>query len=326
VALALAVAFGGVAAGGCADIWGFEGAVDLRDGGSSEPPGDACVCVPSAPAGWQGPFEIFEGTGAPGSAGPSCGSNYGAEAYVGFASPDAPAATCSCSCAAPASACASPVLEYFKDGQCTQSCDTASQTIGPGCTALGPSDDCKGGGTHYTIKNAAAMPGGSCTPVAAMSVAALTWMSRAHLCAATTPPTTAACTMGNVCAPATDDGFEPTTRCVVHEKGASPCPPGYPSSRTYYESAADDRGCTACTCGAASDGPCGNATVSLYARTDCSAGGVPIMASPACLPLEEATAAGPSANAPPSSACAPSGGQPTGMVSPTSLLTVCCTP
>jgi hypothetical protein len=312
-----------LAASGCADIWGFEDAVDLRDGASSALPDGACACVPTVPAGWEGPLEIFEGTGAPGSPGPSCGANYGAEAYLGFVTPDAPAATCSCSCAAPAAACGPPVLEYFNDGTCEESCDTASQAIGPGCTALGASDDCKGGGTHYTIKSGAPMPGGSCKPVAATSVAALSWASRAHLCAATTPLTTAACAMGNVCAPATDVGFEPTTRCVVHQ-GASPCPPAYPSSRTYYESAADDRGCTACTCGPPSAGACGNATVSLYARTDCSAGGVPIMASPACLPLEGAMSAGPSPNAAPT--CAPAGGQPTGMVTPTSPLTVCCTP
>src|SRR2546425_8710265 len=75
-------------ASACASIWGFQDAVDGADS-ASDPSATPCreTCVTEPPAGWLGPLEIFEGTGAPPPTPPECATPYPTRVYDGFASP-----------------------------------------------------------------------------------------------------------------------------------------------------------------------------------------------------------------------------------------------
>ena len=84
-------------AGGQGDGAIGDGALADADAAPAEGGGDggSCptVCV-TVPAGWQGPLEIFEATGAPPPAPPSCAGNYATDVYDGLGSPDAGPASC----------------------------------------------------------------------------------------------------------------------------------------------------------------------------------------------------------------------------------------
>ncbi len=306
---------------GCADIWGFEDAIDPRDGGAPDAAQGTCHCVAAVPVGWRGPLEIVETSD--GADAPACGSIYGSEAYAGSAGPDASAATCSCSCGPPNSACGPPAVTYFRDGMCTQSCGPSRQELGAGCTSLDVGN-CNGG-VHFTVAAPVAMPGGQCAPVASQTLPPVTWASHARLCAPTLPAAVAACGAGQVCAAATDLAFEPSTYCVMRA-GQWPCPQDFPRARTYYDgSVADQRTCSTCTCGAPAGGTCQNATVSVGSGPVCSTGSA-ITTPSLCAPLAgmsvaEVTSGMDSVGG----ACPPAGGKASGTVIPTTPTSVCCT-
>jgi hypothetical protein len=318
-ALVTCAAFGGGVVG-CADIWGFEDAVALRDGGMGQATDGACPCLP-VPAGWQGPLEIFEGSGAADAPGPSCGANYPTDVYEGFATPSAAAAACSCSCGAPEGACGSLVATFFKDGMCMQSCGVPPQTIGSTCSGLLVGNDCKGGGTHFTLESASPVAPGSCAPVSAQSLVPPTWATRVHLCA---PARESSCSTDGACGMESDLGFEAETRCIARE-GTWSCPSSFPDLHTYYASTTDTRACTPCTCGAPTGGQCENAPVTLFPATACMAAGSTMAMTSGCLPLQGMVSAQVSATAISAGRCEPAGGQPSGTIMPAAPTTVCCT-
>lgn len=139
---------------GCANIWGFEAAVDLTEGGPdsaseamvgtmgmpSDGGADAsfasdaagpCTCVPAPPTNWGGPFAIYESAGSL-PALPNCMSAgvYSSEVYAGTGSLDAGPAECTCVCDPLSATCGPAVMSFFSDGMCTQACSPATQAIG----------------------------------------------------------------------------------------------------------------------------------------------------------------------------------------------------
>lgn len=289
------------------------------------PDGAPCTaaCVPAAPAGWEGPLEIYEGMGGPPPPlPPSCTGAYPTVVYDGTGSPVAPAAACSCTCGAPTgTSCDPPVVNYFSDNTCTTTCGTPNQPIPTTCTALGITG-C--GGTHIRISNPVAT-GGSCIPDAGATVPPAGWSAAVRLCAAATPPGPSGCDAGSVCAPTSGLPFETATYCVARS-GAWPCPAGYPSQRTYYGGAVDTRACAPCTCGAPTGATCSGDVLSLYGAT-CSGTGTQVTIPQTCTGLGGSKMMGLSAGvAPTGGACAPSDAGATGSFTPTTPTTICCTP
>jgi hypothetical protein len=216
--------------------------------------------------------------------------------------------------------CGTPEANYFGDPGCNASCGTQDQPIATTCTPLAVGT-C--GGTHVTI-SASVASGGSCAPDAGSQIAPAAWTAGARLCAATGAPSPAGCDAGEVCAPATGLPFEPSTYCIARS-GVATCPAGYPVQHTYYESSADTRACTPCSCGAPSGSTCTGGGITVYGGAMCSGGSTQLAVPQTCAALggskvgifSGATAAGGS--------CAPSGGQPTGAFTPTTPTTICCT-
>jgi len=320
------------AAVGCSTIWGFEDAVPMRGSDGGMVASGPCACVAAAPDGWEGPFELFEGSGAPAPDPPSCGGAYlPTPAFTGFASPGDAGATCACTCSRPSSTCSAPEATVFADGICSKPCGTVA--IGESCTSLDPVS-CnpggqgpgggKGGVTSVTIGPSVASPG-TCTAQPTADVGPAPWTQSARLCApAGAQPVSGCDAASSVCAPATAVGFAADTYCILRP-GTAACPAEtYTFQRTYYASASDTRGCSACTCDAPTGVDCAGVGVSTYADTTCASRPGTTAAPSGCIAASAALL--PAASTiPGAGSCIAHAGQPLGMFSPTNASTICCT-
>ncbi len=311
---------------GCAMIWGFESSTEVgvaadssadvaTDGGSS------CLaeCAPAAPTDWQGPFAIFESSGA--APLPACPSGYSAIAYEGFATPTAAPATCACECDDPAGvACSAPTMSFFFDSSCTNGCGTANQPIGTSCTSLN-AQNCNGSSRYEVAPSVAS--GGTCMPIVTRDIPKATWNDSVRLCAAPTELDGVGCNANQVCAPAVAAPYE-ARRCVM-KMGIGACPAAYPTPHVYYTSSNDDRDCSTCTCGTRAGGSCA-ASVTVYKDFSCGSTGTTLAASTCTSANSSGYFAKAAAGVFAGGSCTPDGGAPTGAFTPTAPTTVCCTP
>src|SRR5438105_3732332 len=121
---------------------------DLATSGDLASPGDlatqtdlalaACMggaCVPTAPNGWSGPFELYEGMGPA----PACGNAFVANpVYSGQNGFGAAPANCSCACGAPTGiTCSDVMLTAYNTNACnTNPCASASIPNNNMCAAV----------------------------------------------------------------------------------------------------------------------------------------------------------------------------------------------
>ncbi|HEX3772100.1 MAG TPA: hypothetical protein VHV30_14590 [Polyangiaceae bacterium] len=318
-ACALAIAFAALASSGCADIWGFEDPIPLRDAGEQTSDGAAaCTCVGSAPDGWQGPYELSETAGAaPAPDAAPCGAAFPASVFTGHTTSGTPAASCDCTCDV---TCAPPVATVFSDTGCTRSCGTAS--VGTLCSPLAPPTCPQNGSGGPGKGNAASVSfAAAANPCAARPTAdasAPPWTGSAALCMATGIGARA-CAAGEVCVPAADVGFEAGAYCVMRAGPAS-CPPGYPVSRgPYYAGATDSRVCS-CTCDSPPGVTCA-LDVTTFDDATCGAARDHVVTAGACA---SAAAAAVAVVLPAAGTCM-AHGTPSGAFEPTGETTICCT-
>jgi hypothetical protein len=309
---------------GCADIWGFQDAVALRDGGLDGANGaqddvaaqGGCACLPPPPDPWQGPDVLLEGNGAP-SPSTACDGDYPTAVFDGFAAPGEAPAVCSCSCGPPTGTCSLPVAKLFKDNLCSKPC-APDMTVGAACAAF---DMGCGGGVHVLL-GASEPTGGACAPQPIVTVGPAPWTESALVCGASAPLPSGACAAGDVCAPAPSGAFEADTYCAVR-LGSWTCPATtYTVPHTYYAAADDTRMCSPCTCDAPIGGSCASATASTSMSMMC---GPPTLAVPlpsGCITTTNALFAG---AVPTGGTCAAKGGEPGGNFAPKTPWTVCCT-
>jgi len=312
-------------ASACAAFWGFDDAIDVPEdaAGSNEP--CAATCVPAPPEGWLGPLAIYEGSGGPPPpAPPACAGPYSSGAYDGFNAPSAPPSQCACTCDPPSGiTCDSPVLNLFSD-PCSAPCGTPNQRIATSCTILGLAT-C--GGTHFVL-DASSPTGGACAPSSTAVVPDAGWTGSVRLCAipsgdAVVGVGAGACDAGEICAPPTRLPFEPA-HCVA-QVGAASCPAGYPILHIAFTSFSDSRGCTPCTCALPTDTSCGGGKVTFYNDTACTAPALNATAPQACTNLGGPKAAKFLGATPTGGRCDADGGVPTGVFTPTTPTTICCT-
>ena len=300
-------------------------AADAADGGLDSPvfAADACTgattCAPAPPSGgWTGPLVLWEGTGSA----PSCAAFYYAPTFQGgTALADSGAAQCSCSCGAPSGATCGAATVQFGTGGCSSSCGSASLPLAT-CTSVQTLATGCGAGAQVTISGSTAA-GGNCQPDAAVTLPPPAWAAQAVACApSSTSP--AGCGAGQECVPAPQTPF---MHFCVSKAGVNSCVAPFTQQHLYYAALGDSRGCTACTCGGASGVDCNaNGHVGTWGNPNCNAS-----AGPSLGPLPVAcTTASPHSmeftTTPTGGSCAPSGGQPTGSLTPQTLTTVCCTP
>ncbi len=284
----------------------------------------ALTCVPGVPLGWSGPYVISETTGGPPAPAPAgCADSYSSEAYSGYASPHAPAATCSCRCGpAEGGTCAPPTVTLYNDPTCDSpsECDSVDASAGA-CVTFSAS--CTG--TYMIVGTPHALPG-RCRATGTADVPDAGWTASVRLCGPA-DASAAACSGGKVCVPPVPDaGFE-STYCVVNAGGEPvACPPGpYSHQRVYYGGATDDRGCSACVCGAP-DASCSGGTYTTHKKAGCGSNSTPFSTPQSCVSVGGDKSGIYNGSAVlTSGACVPDGGVATGSFTPTTPTTICCT-
>lgn len=274
-------------------------------------------CEPTQ-SGWTGPVAAYVG-----SSPPSCGGVFTELVFSGKTNLSADDATCSaCTCPPSgscgnadvsfvanaagdpcvASACEQNVLTVPSSGACTAavSCTTSAAveavfdaTLGAGNAACAPSQQ------SPTIPPAA-------------------W-DDVVVCAQ--PALGAGCGANEGCVAVPPPPLSPKL-CLVHAD-VMDCPAGPYSQKTVaYGSTADDRGCTACSCGS----PTCSGTLTVYDNIGCNTNFDTV-----ALPLAACTNMGQkysdfSASLAVSHACVPSMATPTGSFSGSAATTICCVP
>jgi hypothetical protein len=315
----------------------------------SNPACTTVACVSAVPTGWTGYFALFDGAPA---TDPSCPTSFPTSAYLGNAGLTAPADTCSaCSCGSPAGGtCVLPTSYTVQDGTCsgTSYCSgtyTLSGSWTGGCTGntefRGGQDTCGvNGGANCTAGSApcnvsvsvpaATVSGGSCTASGGTpTVTPTSWSELGVACNGETTVTTG-CTGGSVCAPKPPSPFE--SGLCIEQAGVVACPAGaFSTQHVFYTGVTDTRGCSECSCGAASGSTC-SATVTLYSAQSVNTctGPVAAVTTGSCAELSgNPTVAGREASnitTPSGGSCAASGGAPTGSATPSTPTTFCCIP
>jgi hypothetical protein len=211
-------------------------------------PAEDCVAQP--PAGWTGPVVYWGDTA--GQTLPDCPESY-AQATDVHNGLKAPAGSCSCSCVAEKQVCGS-TLRVYGDSNCQGECGSSSS---PECTALPAKCD----GSQGSIEaERPTLLGGSCVPHVT-PIPKATWQNDVRLCRRTDARKCE--TLGQVCAPIPTPPYSSLLclmRVIPQGQAVPECPLDYPvpydPMYTGDADGADDRACSACTCGALSGGSC----------------------------------------------------------------------
>ncbi len=317
--------------GGCVAVEDCTNGLDDDCNGLVDCADPACKagfeCVDTAPPGWNGPVELWEGAGDGGA--PPCSPGFrepqDLHADVAF-----DPATCSpCTCATPTGVTCNGVWKHSAPiTGCAIGCGEPDDTLLLNACTTVFTNNCPGGSTSSTITGVPT--GGACAPDGgAPTRAPPRFTTAARTCAAQPG---GGCG-GGLCA-ARPAAPSSTKLCIV-STGDVACPPGaYTTKHIYHASVEDTRGCTACTCGAAESTSCGTGgSVTVYKTTaDCMAATNAQSTRPipqGCTsqsPSTDVVAVMTTAPPPTGGSCPPDGGAPTGDVKPATPTTVCCTP
>jgi hypothetical protein len=284
---------------------------------------DGFECAPAAPPGWLGVGWLHLG-----SEEPSCVDGVATELFD-EADLQAPAAVCDCACEAPSPGCRAAL-------ECANGCGHVPLYFGWAsltCTSYHVGQQLQCEVDSLGLQATA----GTCAESATVDRPAVTWPTGAWLCLM---PNVGHCPGSDGCvATAETDGVGPcTARAGVHA-----CPSDFPVQLEFWDGAVDDvRECdsSGCSCGATVGSQCGCTSspcgIELLLNDDCtgsSYGVAEVPASGACIgtgawsPPGERTfgvrLAGVTVTDPGS--CAASGtAQPTGEVTASGIVTVCC--
>jgi hypothetical protein len=274
------------------------------------------TCAPPVPIGWAGPVWLYRGSAA---SLPSCAPlDIGVEAFTGqFLA--APASCGACSCSAPAGGqCAPPTgnIEQFSDSGCTFLAGT--KAVQPPCTTASTTS------IHSVIADVKSSASGQCTPQGGdVLLPPAQFSDKARICI--NPTVGGGCDDAALCIPKAPPPFDPSI-CVYQDTPNTiiSCPVEYSNKIVLYRGIMDTRGCSNCECGFPTGRTC-PVKLNAYLSSDCmgSSTQVPLMTchgfmSPP-LSLNADIAGSPSGGQ-----CAISPAVPTGTVTPSEPMVVCC--
>ena len=270
--------------------------------------GAECLTVPLS---WRGPAALT----VPGG---GCGGAFAHRVARGKTDVAGAPAVCGCTCKpAHGEVCSSATLGVFSDPSCTPA-SGASLDLQSTC-ASGLSG--KPLSAQSISVTAAAPSAGQCDGDATVDQPAPTFDERS-LC----QPEAAGSSCGDTgaCIPVPDGALMPRL-CVWVEGHADSCPGDFTERFDLYRGdVVDTRGCTACTCGP-SDGSC-VATAFAYGDGACGTPKNQVSSEQGCVQLGSPGFASASATyALKVGSCAPVKVQPTGTVTASGPVTVCCT-
>ncbi|HEX7481752.1 MAG TPA: hypothetical protein VF331_28355 [Polyangiales bacterium] len=275
-------------------------------------------CVAGAPTGFSGPVALFVGSTKP----PSCAAGFDMAAISGGTSAVGAPSTCSsCQCSAP-SACASLLNFRTSDAGSCGGGSTCTSSVNATCAQI---TACPSGQATVSLE---ARPVGAqtgCTaPVQQPVTLPASWSVSAVACAA--PHLGGGCQTSQVCAPHRPAAPFQTQLCV-YQAGDVACPASvYTDKRLYDTKIEDTRSCSACTCN--DTGTC-SYSWKVFDSTDTSCQNPPTLTlnQGECgqvNPSSDKLRVGVSISGSP--ACSSVGGQPSGGVTESGPITVCCEP
>ena len=269
-------------------------------------------CVQPAPAGWMGPFALYDGDPA---TAPACAPPYSVlvlNAHADLQRESAICSTCSCS-PPPDAACVPGSLTLYSAANCSGSSSTYAPT--------GDGSVCQSGGVASvgSIRASGVNVTGTCTPVAPQTptIAPPTWGRAAVGCAAPPSPESG-CGAEEVCMPPQSSPF--SEMCIAHPGVVECTGSSYRSRRVYHAGVEDSRWCTPCGCSIS--GSC-SGTLQGFADSACTNGALAGSFETSCIngpathfvwsvePVQDAE-------------CTVSGGVALGCIRPTDPITVCC--
>lgn len=260
------------------------------------------ACVPTAPAGWSGPYAVF--AASPDTL-PDCpdGLELVSDQYRDLRYSPSTCSACSCgnptglSCVATAALSATDCASLTTTESLTGSCTTHG--LGATLAAVQVSFDANGScgpGTQPTP--------GKDTP---------SWASGYRICKSKAPAAPAGCASGEVCAPSAA-GAE---ACVI-SAGDTACPAAFPDRRLVYASQDDSRGCSACSC--SFSGGC-SGTVRGYSDAACGSQVFSVSAGCSATPNAQTLSMTTSSL---DGSCVAGASTPNGCVLPATPTTMCC--
>lgn len=153
------------------------------------------------------------------------------------------------------------------------------------------------------------------------------WMNQEDVCGAMT---TGGEGCGNQMACVPKGGGAYTGPVCIRQNGGAPCPAAFPNTIAAAMGEMDNRGCTACQCGAPTNVTCTGGSYTIYDIDACMGNMNQVIDSMVCADvttlLDNNTGSFLLTTAPQATGgmCAPSGGQPTGGVVPQGPVTICC--
>src|SRR5580700_648719 len=273
------------------------------------------TCAPAFPVDWA-PVALYEWPVD--AAVPACADGYvSAPAFQGHGGfdADAGATTCSaCSCS-PGGACSSPGRSFFADSECTTACGT-SQPLASTCVTA-PS-------CNYFQVGESTPTGAACTASGGTASLHSPWSETVSAC---TPSGAPACGSGGVCLPA--PSASQNAGFCISQAGVAPCPAGpYSVKHVFYDGLTDTRGCDPCTCTVTSSPECMGGDGLPYTMPSCEVpipSSIPFLVPSGCVATSFSSAVIPAGGfklvnmptlQPATCAASPSGGQPTGSVTP----------
>ncbi len=284
----------------------------VPDSGAADSPATCATnetCTPSAPSDWTGPLAVW--TGGAGDDPPACPAAFPTAELNAQAEPLG-ADACKCVCTDSGLGCPDTVtVNRYPAIQCG---GTACAPVPMGSTCVDLSADCA---SIASVQLDPAITTGSCAD-GSVQVAAPKWNKKARGCAADQTET---CEGGTCVAPAS----EPFSKICISKSGDEPCPSGSPYSEreVYYQGTSDTRSCATTSCSCQLDGTCGY--VDLFSDTACS---VPVVGASASLNASACYENAKSGHFATSNdlACIPEpiSEKPTGSLTPSDPVTVCC--
>lgn len=277
---------------------------------------DGEICVESGSDGWDGPFQVSADSAA---AGCPVGTSPAVKGGTGVT---ALPATCHCDCGPPTMVvCGTPKVTVSTDSTCSSAQVCATLPLGNTCTQLNVNVACATGTTGIFADVTLPATGGACT-VNQMPpmLPPAQWTNGFLACAPDDSPMS--CGGGSVCAPA-------NAKLCIAQAGDLPCPAGPYVNRKVIDTHIDDtRSCSACTCTPGTAACKGNLLLSTLAG--CSQITKTVALPVDCSDITAQAPTGPifgkiDAVMPlPPAACAAEGGTPTGGVTSSGPMTLCC--
>jgi len=281
--------------------------------------GFACAARPTA-LGWSDAAVVFWNA----SSDVQCAGAWPIELFRGGVLPIAPPSCADCSCSAPTGGqCISSVTIWDTSG-CT---GQQAQLPEPDSACHPRPDPMPANGWDGFTGAAISVSGRSCQAGGgAPNGLPASFTTTALVCGGTEAG--GGCGDSADCVPRPASPYDPQWCIMASGVQACPAPGVYSDQHILYGGLLDGRGCTACVCGAKTGADCSGETLAYTPETNLNCTGTPqhVSHSVACVDMNGNVGSYHFApGSPTGGACAVSGGAPTGAVTGTGPMTICCT-